>query len=384
MRLHCLLAFAALLAACSAPYKVPVLAATPGSTTEFEGVVDLLHAERPLDVLFVHGMCTHDALWAEQAVQDLYGALGGDAAAVHLVPSTVEGTSITLFQQTLPLPRGRLHANAILWSPLTTPLKAQLCYDQTDKSKTCPPSDAAKPYPYERATLNRQLKDVILNDCLSDAVIYQGTARDEINRQMQRALLQATATSGGVARSSDFALEAARVPASVPLVVLTDSLGSKVAFDAILKLANANAQDTARAGERIFDRTTSVFMAANQLPLLSLADQNLDGSVASRDGYPADPLAALIRQRSLRTSPPAAASQPRVVAFTDPNDLLSYILVPRPQQTPYAVVDVVVSNATTYFGAVELPNQAHLRYHANRRVRDLIACGHPTSRACVR
>jgi len=73
-----------------------------------------------------------------------------------------------------------------VWSPLTTPLKGQLCYDQTQKSSTCPPSEAAKAYPYDRARLNRELKDVILDDGLSDALIYQGKARDEINAQMQR------------------------------------------------------------------------------------------------------------------------------------------------------------------------------------------------------
>jgi hypothetical protein len=168
-------------------------------------------------------------------------------------------------------------------------------------------------------------------------------------------------------------------------VGVTDSLGSKITFDAVDKLV-ANPK-TSRAGARIFDRTTQIFMAANQLPILALADQNLDGTIAAfdaRTGYPADPLEPLVRRRSLRPSELHAAPTPQVVAFTDPNDVLSYILVPRPAATTYPVVDVVVSNAATYFGLAALPNEVHLGYHANERVGELIACGHPKSGVCTR
>jgi len=248
MRLHLVLAVAPLVVACSTTYKVPEFASANGADEHFMGVADLLNKDTPVDVIFVHGMCTHDATWPPAAVKTLYEAFGGNAGDVNIAPAPVEGTGITLYQQTLTLPGGKLRANAVLWSPLTTPLKAQLCYDQTDKSPICPPAEASKVYPYQRATLNRILKDGILDDCLSDAMIYQGRSRDDISGQMQKAIVQASATSGGEAKAGDLVAAAAAVSPSIPLVIVSESLGSKVAFDAIWKLiANAS---TAAAGQR--------------------------------------------------------------------------------------------------------------------------------------
>lgn len=375
------------MAGCSTPYKSPVFAAKDGGATTFNGIADILEKDKVLDVLFVHGMCTHDGDWAKEAVQNVYSALGGNGGAVNLVPVAVDGTGIVLFQQTLDSGRGKMRANAILWSPLTTPLKAQLCYDQTNKSASCPPAEAAKTYPYQRATLNRILKDTILDDCLSDAMIYQGRARDDINMQMQQAVLQAVATSGGAAKVASNAAVAAAVPQSVPLVVVTESLGSKVAFDALFKLSTK--AETSTAGARTWDRITQIFMGANQLPILALADKKLDGTFAFRSdssGYPEDPISALMsaRRGTMKLLDGQTQKLPQVVAFTDPNDLLSFILSPSPHAAAagYPVVDVIVSNDKTYLGVAELPTTAHLGYRTNEAVRSLIACGNPKSAAC--
>lgn len=333
-------------------------------------------------------MCTHSADWAHGAVSNIYAALGG-TGKVELVPSPVGDTGIVLFQQILTTPRGSIRANGILWSPVTTPIKTRLCYDQTHKSAACRSTGSAVPYPYERATLNRILKDTILDDCLSDAVIYQGVARDDINQRIQQAVLQALATSGGVAASGEAAAAVAAVDPRTPLIVVTESLGSKVAFDAILRLTESPSATVRQAGERIVDRTTSVFMNANQIPILALGDLQLDGTRKSLangvGGYPDDPLAELIARRKARAIQRGSSDESptlRVVAFTDPNDVLSYILAPSPWATSYEVVDVVVSNGPTVMGLFEMPTTAHQGYVGNDQVRRLIACGTRTARQC--
>lgn len=367
----------AALTACSTQYRTPVFASNTGST-DFDGITSQLSQDRPLDLIMVHGMCTHDETWAKQAVQDISSALGEVPEKGEWKGRTVDGTDVLLYQQPLQTKRGILNFNAIVWSPLTTPLKGQLCYDQTNKSPTCSPEEAKKLYPYTRATFNRILKDTILNDCLSDAVIYQGKARDEINVQMQRALLEAVATSGGGKTIDRPAESAAAVPKQLPLVVVSESLGSKVAFDALFKLStNKESEAKAAAGSRTWNRITQIFMGANQLPILALADRRLDGTIAmlrEQDGYPEDPIAALTRQRP-KNLLDARPTTPQIVAFTDPNDLLSYILVPSSNTAAYPVIDVVLSNDKTYLGLVELPNTAHLGYLTNPEVRRLMACG---------
>ena len=383
-----ILAALILCGACSTIYREPVFDASPGDDTSFMGLIDNLRDDRPLDVLIVHGMCTHDAQWASDAVEDLYSWLHGDVNVVRLVPVEVPGTNVVLYQQSLPTEFGLLRVNALLWSPLTTPLKKQLCYDQSRKSAYCTSNDETAPYPYKRAQLNRLLKDSILDDCLSDAMTYQGRARDEISTQIQAAVLQAIATSGRGKPPSIYAAAAANAPLTVPLVVVTDSLGSKIAFDAIFKLSQGDGE-IANAGTRTFDRISQIFMSANQLPILALADQHLDGkSGRTRDAtaYPDDPIGELMRARAARASHGQSPTAPAVVAFTDPNDLLSYILAPSPHRAKqaYAVVDAVSSNDVTYAGVVELPNTAHLGYGENIEIQRLIACGNPTSRRCTK
>jgi len=115
-----------------------------------------------------------------------------------------------------------------------------------------------------------------------------------------------------------------------------------------------------------------------------LGDQNLKGNTAIRvenSGAPADSLDALLRLKGPRISAMKSKPCPMVVAFNDPNDLLSYILAPAKQSGSYAVVDVVVSNAPTYFGLLEMPDKAHGGYPGNKKVQELMAKGHSSSGA---
>jgi hypothetical protein len=90
--------------------------------------------------------------------------------------------------------------------------------------------------------------------------------------------------------------------------------------------------------------------------------------------YPVDPLGALLGMR--KSSPSAMAARPlQVVAFTDPNDLLSYALARSTPVMSFDVVDVIVSNDNTLFGFVERPDSAHTAYRKNDVVTKLIACG---------
>lgn len=177
---------------------------------------------------------------------------------------------------------------------------------------------------------------------------------------------------------------------SAPLVLVTESLGSKMTFDAIYGLAVSKTVAEVAAGIRTLDRLEQIFMAANQMPILALADQRLPKrrpiTKADAGGYQ-DALAELIALKKMRgKSVPGIANESRcgagissqgirVIAFTDPNDLLSYILVPARQAAPYDVVDAVLSNNVTYFGMFENPGAAHGGYLSNQEALRLIVGG---------
>jgi hypothetical protein len=248
----CGLAALLLLAGCSTPYRPPKFLE---ADAQFPGLIDFVaRAEkRQADVLLVHGMCTHDATWASDTVTTLATQL---AANVRPSTSRSGGSGITIIPATIDTPKGTLLVKSLIWSPLTTPIKQQLCYDQTDKSAIC---TGTPPFPAQRASINAQAKDKLVDDCLPDALIYQGIARDEMQKRMRTAILDAT-------QGAD---------PNAPLVVISESLGSKILFDTLLGMLREGDTPAALAAQRDLQRMAYLIMAANQIPLLQTAEQPL-------------------------------------------------------------------------------------------------------------
>ncbi|WP_130300760.1 MULTISPECIES: hypothetical protein [unclassified Duganella] len=345
------------------PCRPPQLA---DAHTTFPGLIDLAaqangHAA---DVLLVHGICTHDASWAGVVVPQLAQALRDATtapAAAAAVPASATGAAVHIVPSVVATPAGQLRFDALIWSPLTDDLKRQLCYDQSGKSSLC---TGTPPYPYTRARLNARFKDGLIDDCLPDALIYQGAARETMQLRMREAVLQV--------------LSGMRPEA--PLVVISHSMGSKLLFDTLLRMTQEPAGSMAATlAQQAMQRMRLLIMAANQIPLLSLAEQQPAASTAPAAVPGADSLQQLLRQRrALAAAPPLT-----LVAFTDPNDLLSYTLPPeRYAAQGVTVHNILVSNAPTYLGLLERPDLAHLDYLTNPDVGRLIACGQPTSKLC--
>lgn len=354
------LAILALLAGCSTPYRPPQFLE---ADTQFPGLIDFVvnARDKQADVLLVHGMCTHDASWADDTVATLAAQL---AANVSSTRTRSAGDGIVIVPARIETPQGVLRVKSLIWSPLTTPIKQQLCYDQTGKSSICTDSP---PFPHQRARLNAALKDKLVDDCLPDALIYQGVGRPEMLARMRAAILEATGDADPEA----------------PLVVISESLGSKMLFDTLVAMTEENEGSRAReVALRDVQRMAYLIMAANQIPLLHTAEQSPQaGAGLAMQAAPPDSLARLLAKRQAGTKDRRALSALTLIAFTDPNDLLSYTLPP--ERYPGAVVhNVLVSNDRTYFGWLENPLTAHLGYLPNPDVGSLISCGVPRSRWC--
>ncbi|GGZ07791.1 hypothetical protein GCM10007388_46610 [Pseudoduganella plicata] len=361
----CGLAALVLLAGCSTPYRPPQFL-EPGAS--FPGLIDFVaeadkkSGKQEADVLLVHGMCTHDATWATETVNTLAAQL-----AANVLPSASRsgGSGIITIPDIIHTPRGKLLVKSLIWSPLTTPIKQQLCYDQTDKSPICLGMPA---FPGKRASLNAKAKDGLLDDCLPDALIYQGDARFEIQRRMREAIMNATENADP----------------NTPLIVISESLGSKILFDTLAGMIEDKDQRAAQAARRDLERMAYLIMAANQIPLLQTAQQiPAPGDRQTMQAPPPDSLQLLLKKREDfskdRRGP--AIDALTLIAFTDPNDLLSYTLPP--ERYPGAIVhNVLVSNDRTYLGLFENPVKAHLDYLSNPDVGSLISCGQPRSALC--
>jgi hypothetical protein len=299
-------------------------------------------------------MCDHDIRWARErhavllSTQDaklLDAPEGGPSATpeVYSFKSQV-GTSI-------------LDAEFLVWSPLTKAYKDRLWFDDA--------FDRGGEFRYKRASLNESLKEVLINRCLIDAVAYAGPNGDSIRHWMKEKVCERL---GGSIHSGE-----CRIPDNVPAprtVIVAESLGSKVVFDAIRDIwRESSGRARANVAEQLRS-VQSIFLLANQIPLLDAADRN-DKALTAKG---TDSTFGFLEDFEEARAPLAfskAASLPtlHVVAFSDPNDLLSYRLKDDNLfQTNIRIVNVIVSNAPTYLGIVERPDDAHCGYKWNRFV----------------
>ena len=357
-----------LLAACTTPYRPAVVVR---DSAPFPGIVNLVQpgSKRPLDVILVHGMCTHDAAWASHGIDRIAGVVSAN------VPEQAAAgpNGIQLIERTQQIGGTPVRFHALIWSPLTAPLKRQLDYDNTGSPSDCSPAGSGE-CKTKRARLNGYVKDRLLNDCLSDAVIYEGASRNAIRDAMVESVSRIIESSPNGDQT---------------LAVVAESLGSKILFDALSSMLESRQPRTQALGQQAARRLGLLYMAGNQLPILGLAEQDLDGrpgapTASERTAAAPDSLQRFLELRRRQAAPRAeSVARLAVIAFTDPNDLLSYRLLPARYAAPdVAVADVLVSNARTWLGLIEDPVAGHLDYLANPDVADLIACGYPRFRQC--
>ena len=365
------------LAGCATPFSTPQL---EPDNVPFPGIQEAIsNGGEPADVLLVHGMCTHKK-------EDLQGANAALAKALDMQPQRPDDVKLEtvwgdendaqLFTATLSDGMRSVRTYSLLWSPIATRYKrARLCYDVSEPSDSCPKQVLT--YAKPRAWINKLAKDVLLDDCLADAVFYSGPdggklLRDAALKAIVTALAGGRASAGG--ESQQLKMAAA---GTAPFFIVTHSLGSKIVADALYK-APPEFDDALTLA---LGRTYQVFMEANQLPMLSLGigsiSKRADASPVVTDLATNALIARIIRGRSRNPAARVLANEPIVVvAFSDPNDLLSWGLNDSAVRLEGAnVVDAWVSNAGSWLGVAENPWAAHVGYAANPQVAKLIACG---------
>jgi len=436
MRALVLIAAALVLSACTKPYDPPLVfdenfSGASGATSEapsqgFAGLSDLAQmsapaggAALPMRVLWTHGMCTPSDgsdpddpyVWWQVRTRDLLAAYPGARLIGAPVLAELSPSGSQLIKQTLSVP-GRAPGTSrgvelwfFDWSPLTKAYKSRKLGDIEE--------GAGNPYTYDRAPLNAKLKQGLIKDCFADVVVYLGKNGDRIRADAQIAVCQML--DGRFDRDTGCAgASGARFTALV-----SESLGSSILFDAFRSLrldyvaarkeavaqlmakapklqpmprggrtrtvqpvsaADAYRTSVTNANEAMGLATanstnisaalaslTSFYMLANQIPLLNFA------------GRPANEAQTLPFEEfmesatKMRTLGKGAATL-TMVAFVDPNDLLSFRLIPKSGRA--RVVNFVVSNSGSYLGYAEMPDRAHCNYIRNGYVMHAIVFGY--------
>jgi hypothetical protein len=236
-----------------------------------------------------------------------------------------------------------------------------------------------------RADLNKSLKSLI--NSFTDPLAYNGSKGGVIRGSMLQALCWVG--RGAWSDYPDAGAEACswrdtkrNVIQSDDILISTHSLGSRVALDsmqALGTLRDSLGNDLkARAGlqalDSLRDKDVTLFMLANQLPLLQMGEP--PPAVAKQSAAYCSLNAPKIKDRWFKSV--------SIVAFSDPNDILSYT-IPQSFTADFmdsrlcaATTNVVVSVArqvSLALTSIASPQVAHTAYDNDQRVLSLMTHG---------
>jgi hypothetical protein len=384
----------------------------------FQGMSALASAateERPLEVLIIHGIGTPAPYQFEGFIQSIaqrlrlaqvpsgpsepessgcYSTDPALPALIHPAPRPISITGVPdedraeLYTYRFgPSADGpvTLKVNYLLWAPLTEGIKCKLARD-----------DIRAPSKQAFAAFARDFID----NKLGDVVLYGGTFRDNVMRPSVQAAF--CLVTGGT--PSPDGKTCASGPYSNPTVIITHSLGGYMLMDAIdyeLRKERCDKGAGSTAASKILANTDYIYMMANQIALLDLSrlhtyPRRPAGALPqlqSEDTLPGSEIATQFAKCWTATPPKprprfdtngveAPPAEKQIVAFSDPNDILSWRLrqkdlgVPRSDRRSVKLTNVYMSNGEFSIpGLISDPVKAHTGYFDNPTVMNLLLCG---------
>jgi hypothetical protein len=331
-------------------------------------------APKTVRLLVVHGMGPQEGGYSEFFVRRVADRLGlrstdTDSKRITLWAADGDGEIGNLRLNRFFDNQGRrLIVFETMWTPTTEEERKLVSFDDFGAAAN------------QRASINKTLKRFI-NTRLVDPLAYMGS----VGAKMQESVAQAfcwmsQAEWDGYAPNSAAVCEWADADLDViredGFAIAGHSLGTRIALDTLTALAATDVRpETSGAHAAFRDKGVALYMLSNQLPLLQAGRTapNVTGD-AARYCQPAGPLE---RSRWL--------NRLDVVAFSDPNDLLSYPiplefaerfidsrLCPQVTNVTVKVTDEISLAGLTTFAN---PEDAHIGYEADDRVISMITQG---------
>lgn len=336
------LAFAA--GGCSRVYET--IDMTPdGDEVQFEGIRDYLSDTASLHVLQTHGMGdnTTESFCGERSenlrlqteivrqlgLQELTADTVSKPTAIVIGRTQVGSYSTRVYVDDVRHPQRSLYFSCLTWGDASREIKLKML--ELDKNFL-----ENNGHEKQRARINRHAKKFV-NESFSDPMIYAGPFGQLIRDAVWQGIIgvedEQRRNHARVAKLSGASLEPrSAFLEQMPTVVISDSLGSRVLFDTLwtkdagmpegddrITIANSEAR-ALRAGTR--RQIRGIFMLANQLPLLALAQMPPPPPDMPLDRWLDRRPCVVPRDPARRAGDPLTT----VVAMTDVNDALSYHL----------------------------------------------------------
>jgi hypothetical protein len=264
----------------------------------------------------------------------------------------------------------------LTWSEITRDQKSILAFDNSGE------------FSFRRATVNNMLK-TFTNDTAPDPIIYLGESRELILRSFAQAFCWIGKDSwddipGNGRHGCDFTNSLNENFNQDEIVFISHSLGSRIVIDGLTRIVSMLERPNQKSILHTIDKTkrealqkkhVHIFLMSNQLPLLQLG-RELPEVTGQKANY-CMPNGTNYASRLF--------SKTSIVAFSDPNDLLSYAI---PQNFTEEFLDsrlcinvtnVNINVASVFeafgMGKIANPIEAHVGYSRDDRVVALIAEG---------
>ncbi len=353
-----LLASLVVVATCSGCYSLNV-SVIDGP---FDGITDAVDRSEVVNILIVHGMGGYSTPDPQQIIDETVSKLSlcsqeevEPCPILHPVTNQLLGYLLRQdFKQMHTSKQVRIYT--LHWSDATSHVKQR--YVGYDNLETNNP---------HRLSLNHSFKRDLVNSNLSDVVLYLGDYGDTMLIPF---------------------MEAIRIiDKSVPeddkyeLILISFSLGSLMLLDAV----DALFESGLCKHERFCESVSTFFMLANQVPLLLMGKYPIQDDDTQYDFARSLERFIEVRQKVPAPEDPQETEKKfRIVAISDPNDLLSY-RIPKWLRDEFEPDDPFVNVTTSvarkaliipFVGVVADPTAAHSGYGQDDRVLDLIINGH--------
>ncbi|MDP1771749.1 MAG: hypothetical protein Q8L15_05640 [Methylobacter sp.] len=343
----------------------------------FNGLSPFLdNKQGKMKVLMVHGVGDHLPGYSTQFVEKL-------AKELDLPVMSAQYKNITLTSRIEPGKNlGNLRINRLLskdrskellfyeltWSVITAKQKEVLAYDNSGE------------YSFRRAEVNNLMKK-FSNDTGPDPIIYLGESREDILVSFGQSFCWMTKSNWNdlpddVMQACSFNDDSAAKNILIDqYAFISHSLGSRITIDGMQRIASLLDQRDADFTQALKNKEIPIYMMSNQLPMLQLGRKMPE--VSNQKAAYCQANGEKYNQRMVAKTP--------IIAFSDPNDLLSYA-IPHGFVEKYLdsrlCIDVtnVNINVATILDAFGLgkfanPIDAHVGYDTDDRVVSLIAKG---------
>lgn len=329
--------------------------------TQFPGIHPAI-SNKNTDVILVHGMCRKDSTWFEEHVTELSSAIAGSQVKyIGLADNIITDDDLQVYHATVLTDSGSLNLYGIVYSNISEQQKTEL--------KNAKVSG-------KQAWANRKIKNFSLNDCLADVVVYNGPSGKSIRSGVRSVLSQLNEDS-----DRDDAV-----------VLLSESLGSKIVRDSLLcDHDEEGVVALAKNGLSLLRRGEVFIMYANQIPFLDLASHESCNVEPSANTFAAfmdsetgrgdfSDILGLLSNDSFFESQGLiqedAVENRYWIAYSDPNDILSYRLdIDKYTDDGIEVTNVTVKNTRNWFGLFANPLKAHSGYRSNHTVKSMVLMG---------